>query len=740
MASLFAFSQNPATTIIIANKHITVPCGNSCLTLTATAPHIKQTDDYVLTRPAYVPFAYTTPTGNELTSIYSDDVFSTTIPLPFNICFYGSNYNSLVVGSNGLITFDITNAGLANSWPLTTSGGSGTPVPIPYAGGTQNSSFSTYYPKASVMGPYHDIYPTTNGSGQRKIEWRIEGTAPGRRFIASFNSVPMFSCTSTYNTSMIVVYEGTGVVEVYVHDKPICSTWNEGLAILGIQNYARDKAVAADGKNCTVWGGTNIDSCYRFVPSGGTSKLVSAQILVNGTVVANADTSTVSPGVLQANFPNVCPTLDSTAYVFRVTYSNCENAGANIVFTDTFFVKKLSPNITGIVKTDPGCTPNGSITINATGGVPPLQYSINGGTTFQSSNVFTGLAGGTYNIVVKDASGCTSTSTVTLTVANTVTETVAKTDANCTTGGTITITASGGGAPPYQYSINGGTTWQSSNVFTGLAAGTYNVVTQHIASLCTASQQVTISFTNNLTMSITDPAPLCRGGSFTPTVVSNATGYSWSPSTGVSNTAIAMPVITPTQTTTYTLTGTSGTCTIQRSITVNVFAGASANAGPDAVIFAGDTYQLTATASAGNYLWTPSSGLSSPTILNPVASPLATTTYTLTVTSPQGCTATDQMTLTVVPYCVKPMNAFTPNGDGINDLWLITNGNCLTSATAEVFNRYGAKVFGSNDYHNDWNGTYNGKPLPDGTYYYVITFRLLNGHMQTLKGSVTILR
>jgi gliding motility-associated-like protein len=127
--------------------------------------------------------------------------------------------------------------------------------------------------------------------------------------------------------------------------------------------------------------------------------------------------------------------------------------------------------------------------------------------------------------------------------------------------------------------------------------------------------------------------------------------------------------------------------------------------------------------------------------LNPSASPSQTTTYKLKVTTPQGCVATDSMVVNVVPYCIKPMEAFSPNGDGINDLWLVTNGTgCLDKAKAEVFNRYGAKVYESNDYKNNWNGTYNGKPLPDGTYYFVITYRLINGKDQYLKGNVTIIR
>ena len=100
------FGQNPATTIVLANKNINLPCGTSCTSISAQVPHLKQTDDYVLTRPAYVPFAYTSATATELTSTYTDDVFSSLITMPFNFCFYGNSYGSVVIGSNNIMTFD----------------------------------------------------------------------------------------------------------------------------------------------------------------------------------------------------------------------------------------------------------------------------------------------------------------------------------------------------------------------------------------------------------------------------------------------------------------------------------------------------------------------------------------------------------------------------------------------------------------------------------------------------------
>lgn len=650
VAGFTAFNQNPATTFTIANRNITLPCGTSCTSINAKIPHIKQTTGYVVTNPAYVPFAYTTPTGTVVSSIYVDDTWSQAISLPFPFCFYGNTFNSLLMGSNSAITFDVSRAGNGSGYSISATTGA-----IP----------NTAYAPNMIFGPYHDIDPGLS-SANKKIEWRIEGTAPTRRFIASYNDMPYFgsSCTTPRATHQMVLYEATGIVEVYIKDKPFCTSWNSGLAILGMQNQTRTSAVAAPGKNATVWGTAAMDSCYRFIPSGSTSRLKSAQLVVNGTVVATADTSTFAAGVLDLNFPNVCPTADSTAYVIRATFGQCNDPAQDVVFTDTVFVKKQSAPVAGVVKTDATCTTVGSITVSATGGLAPYEFSINGGTSYQSSNVFNNLAAGTYNVSVRTAgSACAST-----------------------------------------------------------------------------PQPVTITLTDNLNLNAGNGRTICLGQSFTPTVTSNATSYSWSPTAGVSNPAIANPVLAPAATTTYTVTATLGTCTKTGTVTVVVAPGATANAGADAFIIAGDTYTLQGSGSAGTYLWTPSVGLSATNILTPVATPQVTTTYTLNVTTPLGCIAADDVTITVVPYCIKPMEAFTPNGDGINDRWLITNGNCLKSATAQVFNRYGAKVFESNDYKNTWDGTYKGNPLPDGTYYYVISFELINSKKVSLKGSVTILR
>lgn len=651
--SLSSIAQNPATVFYIPVRNIVLGCGTNCTTFSVTVPHIKQTNNYVITSPAYIPFAYATPGGTVVTSVYNDDTWSQKIPLPFafSFCFFGINYPTLLMGSNSAITFDTTRAGTGSGYAIASSGGG-----IP----------NTTYAPSMIFGPYHDIDPSLTISPNKKIEYRVEGVAPKRRFIASYNEVPYFgsACTTPRATHQMVLYENTGIIEVYIHDKPYCTGWNSGLAILGVQNQARTTGVAAAGKNATVWGTTAMDSCFRFIPGSGTSMFKRAELVVNNVIVATntTDTSSGSPGELNINFSNVCPTLDSTAYAIRVVYGSCSNPALELSFVDTVFVKKNTLTAT-TAKTNATCFVNGSITVNATGGVAPLQYSINGG-AYQSSNTFSNLQSGTYTITARDGSSCSFT------------------------------------CPP-----------------------------------------VIIALQGAITATTGADTSMCFGASFTRTVTSTGTSYSWSPSTGLSNPNIANPVFTPQATTVYTVTASTGNCTAQASFKVTVFPGATANAGPDAVIIAGDQYTLLGTASSGSYTWSPPLGLSATNVLNPLASPVQTTTYTLKVSTSQGCVALDSMVVTVVPYCIKPMEAFTPNGDGINDLWLVTNGTgCLDKAKAEVFNRYGAKVFESKDYKNNWNGTYNGKPLPDGTYYFVITYRLINGKDQFLKGNVTILR
>ncbi len=169
------------------------------------------------------------------------------------------------------------------------------------------------------------------------------------------------------------------------------------------------------------------------------------------------------------------------------------------------------------------------------------------------------------------------------------------------------------------------------------------------------------------------------------------------------------------------------------------FNAVDANAGSNVSIYIGD--QTTLNGSGGlNYEWDPTTGLSDPTISNPVANPEATTTYTLTVSDDQGCVDVDEVTVEVIDMldCLETVLGFTPNGDGVNDFWVI---ECIQffDNEVEVYNRWGQELYSATNYDNTWDGTYEGKPVPDGTYYFVVKMQEPND-VRVFKGTVTIIR
>ncbi|RNI31007.1 lectin-like domain-containing protein [Rufibacter latericius] len=157
-------------------------------------------------------------------------------------------------------------------------------------------------------------------------------------------------------------------------------------------------------------------------------------------------------------------------------------------------------------------------------------------------------------------------------------------------------------------------------------------------------------------------------------------------------------------------------------------------AGADVTINLGQSTQLHATGGV-SFRWEPALGLSDASSPAPKAQPRETTTYTVTAKDDQGCENRASVTITVTKNLVIP-TAFSPNGDGTNEVWEITNITSYPDATLRIFDRWGGSVFETKGYGNNWNGTQKGKPLPVGTYFYHIN--LEKG--RTLTGAVSIVR
>lgn len=300
-------------------------------------------------------------------------------------------------------------------------------------------------------------------------------------------------------------------------------------------------------------------------------------------------------------------------------------------------------------------------------------------------------------------------------------------------------------------SFNGATyAWTGPNGFT---SSEQNPVINDLTSANNGDYTVTLTTavgcTNTGTTSInvqaapvadaSDDQSICEGNSVTLEGSGGST-YTWSPSETITDPTSATTIATPTDTITYTLTVSNGTCSRSDDVTINVWKTPTADAGKDQRIFEGDPAQLSGTAGGTDvsYAWTPVYNITDATILDPVVTPQYDTTYTLTVTSNLGCgVATDDVFIRVYQKIIIP-NAFSPNGDGINDTWRIAKLDTYPEADVNVFNRYGQLVFHSRGYATEWNGTYNGSPLPVGTYYYAIDLKIDIG--KNPGGWVVILR
>jgi gliding motility-associated-like protein len=137
------------------------------------------------------------------------------------------------------------------------------------------------------------------------------------------------------------------------------------------------------------------------------------------------------------------------------------------------------------------------------------------------------------------------------------------------------------------------------------------------------------------------------------------------------------------------------------------------------------------------YEWTPATGLDNTTVKNPVVTGDQDIIYKLKITDKSnGCVNESQVAVKVSPV-ITISNTFTPNGDGINDYWEIKGLVAYENCTVDVYNRYGQPLFHSVGYPKPWDGTYQGKAMPSGTYYYVVNTKMNN---VVLSGYVVILR
>jgi gliding motility-associated-like protein len=382
---------------------------------------------------------------------------------------------------------------------------------------------------------------------------------------------------------------------------------------------------------------------------------------------------------------------------------------------------------------------NGVITATATGGTGTYSYYINGG-PLQSSNVFTGLPGGTYVVTVVDENKCSATSPAMiitnpdlLTIDASVTSQVLCHDES---NGVITVSAEGG-TGVFSYSINEGQS-QSSNVFSGLSSGTYLITVFDANNCSVTSDEITLSNPELLTASISITSEVscynATDGMITATSSGGTGSYSYSLNDGPpqeSGVFSGLPAGS------YVLTSIDNNGCIAEvqfelsqpdQIIIELLSAA------DADCTGNENGSINVAASGGEspYTYSWSNGSVSPQIVG-----LSAGNYTVTVTDSRGCQ--NDFTRLINPGNVEEqlviVNAFTPNSDGNNDLWVIKNIELYPDNSLVIVNRWGNEVYSVKDYQNNWDGS----QLVEGTYFYILKVTMCEVQ-RTFTGYVTILR
>jgi gliding motility-associated-like protein len=417
--------------------------------------------------------------------------------------------------------------------------------------------------------------------------------------------------------------------------------WSNGVGCSSSQtvtvNVASSTTLSASPSNATICEGESttlsvsggVGGTYTWLPVTGLSSNIGSSVTASPTV--------------------------STTY--SVQWSNGSGCNATIEIPVTI---SNSPILT-ITPPTPSICLGSSVTLTAngaTGGTytwsPSSSLSASSGNTVVANPTTTT----TYTVNWSNGAGCFSTSNVTVVVGSVDPLLITPSSPQICTGGNTTLIVSGPTGGAYSWLPTAGLSSSTSNfVVASPASTTTYTVTWSNGLGCSQSQSVTVTVVSTPTLIISPATPnLCEGGSIVLNTTGPASGsYSWLPTTGLITNNSASIVAAPSVTTTYTVTYTNGLgCDATSSVTVTVGTPTIAATATNSTICAGANTLITASgATGGTYTWEPASSLSTSTGTSVTATPMVTTTYTITYSDPSGCLATTTKTIVVTPTTIN---------------------------------------------------------------------------------------
>ncbi|MCX6257653.1 MAG: SprB repeat-containing protein [Bacteroidia bacterium] len=372
-----------------------------------------------------IPFAPEPITGTDAGVTIDDEVYGP-FPIGFAFNFFENIYLQFYIGSNGWVGF----SGAPGIEDPEFDPWSTTSIP-----GTGNGT-----PKNCIFGPWEDWYAAAQPNPGHYIRYQVYGSEPYRRLVVTFDSIPMFDCTSSFGSFQIVLYEGTNIIDNHLTFIPSCPAWNSGHGVQGLQNEAGDLAYTVPGRNNTDW--TALHESWRYNP-----KITSwYEGSLNTSPIGHESHITVSPDntyYLTVSYGNDLLTVDSvtlfTALAVSVTFENVSCYGAS----------------------------NGSINLSVLNPADTVHYSwSNGGTTADIN----GLAAGNY-IVTVSTDNCSDTFSINIGGPDEMHAIIHSENIGDNGYGSAYITMTGG-TPPYSFHWSTGATTEDLPY---LSYGIYNV-------------------------------------------------------------------------------------------------------------------------------------------------------------------------------------------------------------------------------------------------------------------------
>jgi len=608
--------------------------------------------------------------------------------------------------------------------------------------------------------PYSVLW--SNGSATEDLSSLSPGT-----YCVTITDASLCTATACYTLSSPSVIQiastvnpvscnggSNGLISVVVNGgvSPYAYAWSNGAVspINSALSAATYDLTVTDANGCTL-----LSSFVVSEPSALQLQLIATDAPCAGTSGGSVSSS-VSGGTAPYRYVwNNLQTDSALVSVPAGTYTVVVTDANNCSLSGSATVSQPSALLLAASITNVSCAgaSNGAVNLSVSGGTPAYSFAWSNGS---STEDISGISGGSYAVTVTDDNGCSSTASYSVSEQPAIAVNLSVNSPNCASGNSGFIAASvSGGLAPYSYN------WSTSPAQAGatavnLGAGSYTVTVTD-ASGCTASSSANVVDPAGMIVSVVTDSARCsntNSGKATVSVSGGVPPYNYSLNGLINNSGI--------------FTGLRpGSYFVQVSDANGCFAssGFIINAPSDLTVdliasvpylYTGMSTQLVASVNSPvpvqSINWSPVgdidfSGCNDPDNCNSViATPQITTLYTVVVYNIDSCMATDTVSVEVTPQpnAFIP-TAFTPNGDGLNDRFEFDILGA-TTINVEVFDRWGKKVFSNSRQPNGltgqdgWDGSYEGKQMPLGTYVYQLDITYSDGRREQKTGTLVLMQ